>query len=414
MSRSFLLILIAFIGLGLAGVAFATQYLGWGSQRASVMQFSDSSQTFVPAPNGAVPPTVEMANTQGSPKPTTAVSFEAVSVVEGLSIPWSLAFTSQERLLFTERPGNVRAVLNGQLQPKPLFVFPETSHQGEEGVMGMTLHPKYATNKWVYVAVAYPKNNKTVVKLVKFVDSGETWANGQVILDDIPAARNHSGTRLRFGPDGKLYVTTGDASQKELAQNMQSLAGKILRLNDDGSRPSDNPFPGTLIYSYGHRNPQGLDWHPVTKNLYATEHGPSTFDGPPGGDEVNFIQAGKNYGWPLVSHDKTAPNTEAPLLVYTPATAPASGMFYKGSVYPQFTNSFFYGGLRGEGLYRVVFDQTDPKKAVTQEKVAGVNVGRVRDIVEGPDGLIYFTTSNTDGRGKPRAGDDHIYRLVPR
>ena len=227
-------------------------------------------------------------------------------------------------------------------------------------------------------------------------------------------ARFHAGCRLRFGPDDKLYISTGDATNKESAQDLNSLAGKILRINADGSIPADNPFFNSVIFSYGHRNPQGFDWHPESGVLVATEHGPSGNDGPRGGDEVNIIKAGNNYGWPIVSHEKSQEGLIDPVILFTPAEAPGSGMFYRGSVFPQFTNTFLFGVLRGEGIIQVVFDDNAAGKVVSYQKLPDINVGRVRDLVEAPDGTIYFSTSNTDGRGQVYEGDDHIYRLIPK
>jgi glucose/arabinose dehydrogenase len=235
----------------------------------------------------------------------------------------------------------------------------------------------------------------------------------KVIFDDIPAAVYHDGGRMRFGWDKKLYVTTGDATVKANAQQTDSVSGKILRLNADGTIPTDNPFYPSPVYSLGHRNPQGLDWYPESRVLWETEHGPSGNDGPLGGDEVNVIEQGENYGWPLVSHTESREGLISPKIVFTPAIAPASGMFYTGKVFPQLKNSFLFGGLKGEGIYQVVVDAKAASQVVSYGKLDGVSVGRVRDVVQAPDGLIYFSTSNTDGRGKPREGDDKILRLAP-
>lgn len=344
-----------------------------------------------------------------------AVPFKLEPFITNLRVPWSLVFTSPTRLLVTERPGRIRVIENGRLLPEPIRTFLEVSNKAEEGLMGMTLDPNYATNHYVYLCIAYVNGDKTTDKVVRVTDHGDKLNEDVVLLDQIPAAQFHAGCRLRFGPDGKLYVSTGDATNKNLPQDKQSLGGKILRLNSDGSIPADNPFPNSLVYSYGHRNPQGFDWHPVTGALIETEHGPSGNDGPGGGDEVNYIQKGQNYGWPLVSHQKTQAGLVSPLLVFTPAVAPASGMFYRGTIFPQLTNTFLSGLLKGEGILQVVFDPNpnQPAQILSYQKLPGIKVGRVRDIVEGPDGYIYFTTSNQDGRGKPRSGDDTIYRMIP-
>ncbi len=332
------------------------------------------------------------------------------TVAGGLDTPWSLAFTSSDRILVTERPGRLRVIEGGLLRPEPLHIFDEVSETGEEGLMSLALHPQYAENRWLYVALAYPAAGNLWVKVVRFTDAGSRLSDPTVILDRIPAAKYHAGCAIAFGPDGKLYVTTGDATDRALAQDLRSLAGKILRLNDDGSIPSDNPF-GTAVWSYGHRNGQGIAWHPVTGALYASEHGPSVFDGPAGGDEVNLIERGKNYGWPLVSHEKRREGTEAPLLTFTPAEAPASLMAYSGRAYPAWQGNLFFGALRGEGLMRLELDLVDPGQLVRAEKLDLVRYGRIRFVGESPDGSIYFTTSNRDGRGTPAAEDDRVMRI---
>ncbi len=335
------------------------------------------------------------------------------TVTTGLDTPWSLVFTSDTRILVTERPGRIRIIENNKLLQAPLHVFSGVSETGEEGLMSLALHPNYPENKLVYVSLAYEKGEDLFVKVLRFRDEGNKLVDSTTILDPIPAARYHAGNRLAFGPDGKLYISTGDATEKNLAQDIQSLAGKILRLNDDGSIPSDNPFPGKAIWSYGHRNPQGIAWHPDNGQMYSTEHGPSVFDGPAGGDEVNLIEKGKNYGWPLVSHEGKRAGTESPLIAFTPAEAPASLLVYSGRAKEEWRGNLFFGALRGEGLIRLEIDPADPKKIVSSEKLAEVRLGRIREVMEGPDGSIYFTTSNRDGRGKPAGEDDRILRLQP-
>ncbi len=337
------------------------------------------------------------------------VGYKVEEVVRGLYVPWSIAFTSEDRVLVNERNGNIRVIEGGELLEAPLFTFEDVSEQSEAGLMGLTVDPNYEDNKYLYVCYAYAADGGLRDKIVRLVDEGDSARVDKILLEDFPAAEVHAGCRIKFGPDGKLYVTTGDSAERQLAQDLGSLAGKILRMNSDGSIPADNPFEGSYVYSYGHRNPQGLSWNNETRQMFETEHGPSGFDGPQGGDEVNIIMPGKNYGWPEVSHEESADGMEDPKWVFTPAVAPASALVYSGRLFPQFESNLFFGGLVGTGLYRVTFDGTE---AASAEKVAEVDFGRIRDVVESPSGEIWFSTSNRDGRGQIREGDDKIYSLV--
>jgi glucose/arabinose dehydrogenase len=207
-------------------------------------------------------------------------------------------------------------------------------------------------------------------------------------------------------------VTTGDATEGSIAQDLASLGGKTLRLNPDGSVPADNPFPNSPVFSYGHRNSQGLDWDPKSGALVETEHGPSGFDGPGGGDEVNVVEAGKNYGWPIVHHRASRAGMVDPVLEYTPAVAPSGASFSTGALLPDFRGDFFFATLRGERLIRVRFDPANPRRVLETEELFQDVYGRLRDVVTGPDGALYVATSNRDGRGSPRPGDDRILRIV--
>ncbi len=341
------------------------------------------------------------------------IRFKVEKVIGGLEVPWSIVWAPDGRMIFTERPGRVRVVENGTLRPKPLFIVPDVESAGESGLMSVALHPQFSSNHLLYLSYAYSEGGVRV-RVVRYREAPEGFVDRKVIVENLPAAQFHAGCRVRFGPDGKLYVTTGDAGRRELAQRMDSLAGKTLRLNDDGTVPQDNPFVGQQnarpeIWSIGHRNSQGLDWQPDSNLMFQTEHGPSGFDGPGGGDEVNIVEKGKNYGWPTIHHTQTRAGLESPLLEYTPACAPASGMFYRGSVFPKFKGNFFFGCLRGEMLIRVALDG---RRVLGQEGIVD-NYGRIRDVAEGPDGYLYFSTSNRDGRGKPAEDDDRILRLVP-
>lgn len=339
--------------------------------------------------------------------------FKVEKVAGGLEVPWSIVWAPDGRMIFTERPGRVRVVEKGTLKPAPLFVVSDVEESGESGLMSVALHPQFSSNRFLYLSYAYSSGG-VLVRVVRFRETPEGLVDRKVIIENLPAAQYHAGCRIRFGPDGKLYVTTGDATRRELAQRLDSLAGKTLRLNDDGTVPQDNPFVGQQnakpeIWSIGHRNAQGMDWQPGSDLMFQTEHGPSGFDGPAGGDEVNIVEKGKNYGWPTIHHTQSRAGLESPLLEYTPACAPASGAFYRGSVFPQFKGNFFLGCLRGERLIRVVLDG---RRVVSQEDVVK-DYGRIREVADGPDGYLYFSTSNRDGRGKAASDDDRIMRLVP-
>ena len=226
-----------------------------------------------------------------------------------------------------------------------------------------------------------------------------------VIFDDIPGALTHDGGRVRFGPDGLLYVTMGDNREASNAQDLAAFTGKIFRLNADGTTPPSNPL-ASPVYSYGHRNPQGIDWHPVSGDLWATEHGDI------GNDEVNRIEAGGNYGWPVIEGSSTMPGMMTPALSFSPSIAPSGASFYVGQAIPGFRNDLFVATLRGEHLHRVRFDPADPSRVLADERLLEGRFGRLRDVVTGPDGALYICTNNRDGRGSISADDDRILRLV--
>ena len=343
------------------------------------------------------------------------------TVAENVEIVWSIVFAPDGRVFFAERPGRVRLIENGKLRAAPFFTVPDISLSDEGGLMGMTLHPKFAENRFVYLAYVYSDERKQQnVRVVRYRETGETLTEPKTIIEAIPASKYHAGTRLKFGADGKLYITTGDATKQKRAQNLNSINGKTLRLNDDGSVPSDNPFVGQKdvrpeIWSYGHRNAQGMDFHPVTGLMFQTEHGPSFIDGVSlfkrsGGDEVNIVEGGKNYGWDQISHKMKKAGMETPIIEFSPAVAPASGMFYRGNLFPDFKNNFFFGALKGEAIIRLVLDG---RRVDAREELFKKEYGRIREIAEAPDGSIWFSTSNRDGRGDAAKNDDRILRIVP-
>lgn len=343
------------------------------------------------------------------------VQFRVETVASGLEVPWAFAWLPNKDMLFTERPGRVRIIEGGKLRSEPVFIVPDVEPSSESGLMDITLHPNFAKNNFVYLGYAYNRDGKRV-KVMRYTFSGGKFTEPETIIEDIPGAPNHAGMRNRFGPDGKLYVATGDATDWNLAQKLDSLAGKTLRLNDDGTVPEDNPFVKTAgarpeIWSYGHRNAQGLAWQPGTGMMFQTEHGPSFFEGKgSGGDEFNLVERGDNLGWSEIHHTEKREGMVSPLLEYSPACAPGSGMFYNASQFPIFKGNFFFGCLRGARIIRVVLDG---RKVVRQENLLEGSLGRIREMEEGPDGYIYFSTSNRDGRGSPAKDDDRILRLVP-
>jgi aldose sugar dehydrogenase len=342
------------------------------------------------------------------------------TVATNLEVVWSIIFAPDGRMFFTERPGRVRVFEKGKLTAAPLFTVPDVELSGESGLMGMTLHPDFSENHFLYLAYVYQAKDDKYVKVVRYREAGDKLADAKTIVEMIPAARYHAGTRLGFGPDGKLYVTTGDATRQNQAQKLDTLGGKTLRLNDDGTIPTDNPFVNEKnaraeIWTYGHRNAQGMDWQPETGLMFQTEHGPSLIDGVSlfkrsGGDEVNIVERGKNYGWAKISHKSKREGMETAIVEYSPAVAPASGMFYRGKLFPEYKNNFFFGALKGQAIIRLVLDG---RRVISQEKMFVKTYGRIREIAEAPDGSIYFSTSNRDGRGDPTKEDDRILRIVP-
>jgi len=361
---------------------------------------------------GCRPSTVPPPNKQLPPTPGELPQTSIETVAEGMDTLWAIDFAPDGRIFLTERAGQVRVIKDGRLSPEPWITIP-TAEVSEAGLLGLALDPAFGANGFVYVAYTYRADDGSLKnRLVRLREN----ANGKgvvdrVLLDGIPGTANHDGGRVQFGPDGKLYWTIGDAQQAERAQDLRSLNGKILRLNPDGSIPTDNPFPDSPVYSYGHRNPQGLAWQPATGRLYATEHGPSGADS--GRDEVNYIEPGKNYGWPLITGNETRQGMVSPILQSgdTETWAPAGAAFITQGPW---AGSLLFVGLRGETLYRLVPDVSNPRKIVTFDRLFAGEYGRLRDVAQGPDGSIYLLTSNRDGRGSPRPGDDRVLRLTVR
>ena len=334
-------------------------------------------------------------------------SFRVTKVVEGLEQPWSLAFLPDGRMLITEKAGRLRVVREGRLDPKPVSGMPQVTVHGQGGLHDVVPHPRFAENGLIYLAYAARGADGVGTELARARLAGDRLENVQVIFAQSPKgnAGQHFGGRIVFDRAGFVYLTLGDRGERDRAQRPDDHAGSVIRLHDDGSVPQDNPFVGKPgwkpeKYTLGNRNMQGAALHPQTGLLWTHEHGPQ------GGDEVNVIRAGTNYGWPVITYGvnygigtrigegKEKPGMAQPLHYWVPSIAPSGMAFYTGERFPKWRGNLFVGALRDRMLVRLVLNG---EKVVKEERLLQGALGRIRDVRAGPDGLLYLLTDDSNG-----------------
>lgn len=357
--------------------------------------FFRSKYKFIPSPSSFSSISPQITSGQGDVPRKTIIA-------QNLDTPWAIAFLPDGSILVTERPGRVRIVdVNGKLDPIPIATLTLVKEIGEGGLLGIVLHPDFSRNHFVYLYYTYKNSGETTYnRVVRMSYENKRLTDEKIIVDSIPGASFHNGGRIKFGPDGFLYIATGDAQDSSHAQDTVNLGGKILRVTDEGLPAPENPF-GNPVFSYGHRNVQGLAWD-GKGTLWATEHGRSGLLS--GLDELNLIESGKNYGWPDIQGDETRRGMETPKKNSGPEKtwAPSGAAFI--------VNSLFFAGLRGQSLYEAVIQNN---QVLTVKEHFKGDFGRVREVISGPDGMLYITTSNRDGRGTPKDTDDRIIRINP-
>jgi aldose sugar dehydrogenase len=332
-------------------------------------------------------------------------AFRVVELVRGLEQPWSLAFLPDGRMLVTEKVGRLRVVKDGRLDPRPIEGLPEVEVHGQGGLMDVALHPRFPENGLVYLSYAERGEGGVGTAVARGRLAGHRLEDVQVIFRQQPkgSTGRHFGSRLVFDREGHLYLTLGDRGEMERAQQPDDHAGSVIRIHDDGGVPGDNPFVGKPgwkweKYTLGNRNMQGAALHPQTGRLWTHEHGPQ------GGDEVNVVKPGANYGWPVITYgvnygigtkigEGTAkPGMEQPLHKWVPSIAPSGMAFYTGDKFPRWRGSLFVGALRAELLVRL---ELDGEKVVREERLLRRELGRIRDVRQGPDGYLYLLTDES-------------------
>lgn len=351
------------------------------------MKFSPS-ETLVPLP-APVSNLTNLTNTSG-----------VEIIAQGLQAPRSIDISKDGRIFVSEKRGSIRVVDNGTLLTEPVGDI-KAENIGDAGLLGLTLHPNFTQNHLFYVYYTYSNSTGLFNKVLMLKESNNRIIDSKTILDGIPGDDYRDGGRIKFGPDGKLYVSTGDASIPEQSQDLDSLAGKILRTNEDGTIPQDNPFSNSPVYAYGFRNVQGLAWAPNSGALYSSDQGGA------GNDEINLISPGKNYGWPheeCNSSDDEDNRYTPPLICFNPSLEP-SGIAFAFSNKLGYQNHLIVATLKGSHLRDIDFDSGNQNTIL-------VGYGRIIDLVESEDGSIFVLTSNTDGRALPQQGDDKILRLT--
>lgn len=310
------------------------------------------------------------------------------TVAQGLDTPWSIA-KSNDVFYLSERPGKIIKIDGNKKTEQQVDLDKEVSTAAEAGLLGFVLAPDFKDSKEAYAYYTYEDNNQ-FNRIVKLKLENDTWKEDEVLIDKIPSGQYHHGGRLKIGPDDKLYATTGDASDEQNAQDKDTLGGKILRINVDGSKPKDNPISNSYVYSYGHRNPQGIVWTPDGQ-MYASEHGNQA------NDEINEIKEGQNYGWPVIEGNEENDNMETPIFTSgSDDTWALSGIAFKDGI-------IYSAALRGEGIMKFDVEKDEMKKVATK-------YGRIRDVYIVNDDL-YFVSNNTDGRGNPSQNDDKMYKV---
>lgn len=337
-------------------------------------------------------------------------TFDVEVVLDGLAIPWSVGWLPDGSMLMTERDGRLSVAAPGETTTTTLAQVPVTG-SGEGGLLGLAVHPEFATNDWFYLYYTADAGAGLENRVERWTYNGGAPALDQPVVEAIPARQYHNGGRLRFGPDGKLYIGTGDAGDPDLSQDPDSLAGKLLRVNDDGSIPADNPWPDSASWLIGVRNTQGFDWR-ADGRIVLTDHGPSGL-GPENGrtdhDEVNVAEPGDNLGWPEIYKCQKEEGMNAPSMTWARAMPPGGAAIYTGTEIPEWQGDLFIGVLGFDAdvghLHRISLTD-DGNVSLSEVYLRNAEgYGRLRDVVMGPDGGMYVTSSECDGRGTCGPGD---------